>query len=111
MHKYFVSPKERNGSCYYEFYKGKWDEKTFWKEDSICIDDNDWYDCEFVDILIKYAPNYDPFGETEINKFQWEQIKTDCLLCGGKSAALAKEADHWMIDTFSKYSVFTILGI
>jgi hypothetical protein len=28
--KYFVTNKERQGTCYHEFYKGKWDEKTFW---------------------------------------------------------------------------------
>ena len=111
MQKYFVRPKDRNGSCYYEFYKGKWDEKTFWKEDSICIDDNDWYDCDFVDIIIKHVPYYDPFGETEINQEQWECIKKDAILSGGKSKEIAIEADKWMIDTFNEYKVFTILGL
>ena len=32
MQKYFVRPKDRNGSCYYEFYKGKWDKKHFGKK-------------------------------------------------------------------------------
>ena len=27
MQKYFVKSKDRNGSCYYEFYKGEWDKK------------------------------------------------------------------------------------
>ena len=111
MQKYFIKSKDRNGSCYYEFYKGKWDGKTFWKDDSICIDDNDFFDCDFIDVLIKYVPNYDPFGETEITKHQWEQIKADCILSGGKTAAIVKEADKWMVDTFSKYPIFTILGL
>ena len=41
--KYFVYNNQRDGTCYHEFYKGKWDGKTFWKDDSICIDDNDFY--------------------------------------------------------------------
>ena len=93
------------------FIKANGIKKLFWKEDSICIDDDDLFDCDFIEILIKYVPNYDPFGETEITKHQWEQIKTDCLLSGGKSAAIVKGADKWMIDTFSKHPIFTILGL
>lgn len=111
MQKYFVSPKDRKGSCYYEFYKGKWNKKTFWKEDSICISDCDLLDCDFIEILIKYVPNYAPFGVTEITKKQWRQIKADCILSRGKSAAIVEEAEKWMKDTFSKYSIFTVLGI
>lgn len=62
-----------------------------------------------VEMLIKHVPNYDPFGETEINSFQREQIKADCLLSGSKSAAIVKESEKWMLDTFSKHAVFTIL--
>ena len=111
MHKYFVRPKYKTGSCYHEFSKGKWDGKTFWREDSICIDDDDLLEGDFVEILIKHVPNYDPYGETEINKFQWEQIKADCTLSGGKSSAIVKEAEKWMVDTFDKYEVFTIIGL
>ena len=111
MHKYFIRPNDKNGSSYYEFYKGKWDEKTFWKEDSICINDNDFYDSEFDNIIIKFSPEYNPFGETEITKSQWNQIKSEAILCGGKASEIAIEADEWVIDTFSKHEVFTILGL
>lgn len=33
--KYFCSVNNRAGTCYHEFYRGKWDDKTFWKSDSI----------------------------------------------------------------------------
>lgn len=111
MQKYFVRPKDRKASCYYEFHKGKWDEKTFWKEDSICIDDDDLLNCDFIEILIKYVPNYDPFGATKITKQQWEQVEADCILSGGKSSAIVKEAKKWTNDTFSEHNIFTILGL
>ena len=38
--KYFVKNSERESTCYHEFYKGKWDEKTFWKEDSLLLHDD-----------------------------------------------------------------------
>ena len=111
MKKYFVSSKETESSCYYEFYKGKWDEETFWKDDSIYIKDDDLDDCNFFDILTKHVPDFAPFGETEIACQQWEMVKAEALAEGGKNAEIVMEADEWIQDTFSKYEVFTILGI
>jgi len=51
---------------------------------------------------MKHVPNYDPFGETEIAKHQWNRIQADWILSGGKSAAIVKEAEKWRIDTFSQ---------
>ena len=73
--KCFVFDKDRKHSNYYEFYKGKWDEKTFWKEDSISLDDNILYEhLGFEDAIIEIIPDYDPFGETEISSEQWRAI-------------------------------------
>jgi hypothetical protein len=33
------------------------------------------------------------------------------MYCPGKSAAIVKEANKWIENTFSKHSVFTILGL
>lgn len=111
MGKYFVNVKEIKNWLSYEFYKGKWDEKTFWKEDSIYISDVDLDDCKFFDILIKHVPYLNTFDETEISRQQWEMIKTEALAEGGKDAELIMETEEWMNDTFSKHEVFTILGI
>lgn len=111
MQKYFVKPTDRKGSCYYEFYKGEWDENTFWKDDSICINDDDIYDSELDNIIIGFVPNYDPFGETVVTFRQWEQIKNAAISAGGKAAEIVQEAEEWMVDTFSKHNIFTILGL
>ena len=55
--KYFVFDHQRNGSCYYEFYKGKWDGKTFWNPDSISIHDDYFFD-GFADAIIEIVPYY-----------------------------------------------------
>ena len=34
---YFITNSEMIGTCYHEFYKGKWDGEIFWKEDSLLI--------------------------------------------------------------------------
>jgi hypothetical protein len=107
---WFIRPQYRKGSCCYELYKGKWNKRTYWKDDSICIND-DMYDSEFDKIIIKFVPTYGPFGETKITKEQREQIKTEAKSVGGKSAEIVNEAEMWMLDNFSKYHIFTILGI
>ncbi len=111
MKTYFISPKERKDSCYYEFYKGKWDNKTFWKEDSICIHDNHLLDSDFDRIIIEIIPEFNPFGKTEITKKQWKKIKNKSISVGGKAEIIVKEADEWINDTFAVYDIFTILGL
>ena len=59
--KYFVTDRERDGTCYHEFYKGRWDGKTFWKEDSISLHDNIMFQAkEFIAALVVCVPKYDP---------------------------------------------------
>ena len=38
--KYFVMLDECKNTCYHEFYKGEWDEETFWKNDSLYLHDD-----------------------------------------------------------------------
>ena len=111
--KYFVAPAQCEGTCYYEFFKGKWDGKTFWKNDSICLHDNILFAISgFEEAIIAVIPTYDPFGETEVYPEQWSKIgeltkqKQDT-----KAHELYLEADSWVQYVFSSYDCFTILGI
>ncbi|MBQ5815859.1 MAG: hypothetical protein IIW33_00195 [Oscillospiraceae bacterium] len=110
MEKYFASIKKLKGTCYHEFYKGKWDEKTHWKEDSIYLHD-DYMHRDFVKLLVKNVPNYEYFGPTTVTKVQWDNIKAKATKKGGKAEALVSEVESWISDTFSKHDEFTILGI
>lgn len=72
---YFVTNDERIGTCYHEFFKGKWDGETFWKEDSLCLDDDLLCECRaFGNAILSVIPSYSPFGITEISPEQWEAI-------------------------------------
>ena len=110
--KYFVSNSEREGTCYHEFYKGKWDGKTFWKEDSLSLHDDIMFENQgFVDAIIEIIPTYDPFSETEISFETWEKIGQIIREKDEKSQELYQEADNWLNDVFKEYECFTILGI
>ena len=110
--KYFVRNIERDGTCYHEFYKGKWDEKTFWKDDSLFLHDDVMFKNQgFVDAVIDVIPTYDPFGETEITHEIWKKIGQVIKEKDEKSKELYQEADVWVNDVFKEYECITILGI
>ena len=110
--KYFVCDNERKGTCYHEFYKGKWDEKTFWKEDSIFLHDDIMFENKgFVDAIVKAVPTYAKYGVTEISLEEWEKIGLNIMLKDEISQEIYCEADIWVKEVFKEYECFTILGI
>lgn len=111
--KYFVKDEQREGTCYHEFYKGKWDGKTFWKNDSICLHDDILCRVSaFEEALAAVLPAYNPFGETDVYPTQWEEIGRMIREKDNEEAvAVYLEADAWAREAFSAFGCFTILGI
>lgn len=108
--KYFIFNNQRDGTCYHEFYKGKWDNHTFWKSDSIFLHD-DLLQRGFYDTLIEVIPEYDRFGITEVSAAQWLIIGKNILEKDAKSQALYNEVNDWVQNTLQSNNCFTILGI
>lgn len=110
--KYFINVSEKNGSSYYEFYKGKWDGSTFWKEDSLLMhDDIMFIHGGFEEALVMGAPHYDPFGQTEISKEEWIHIGELIPDTDKESKEIYDEADKWLKKVFLEHDCFTILGL
>ncbi|MBQ2902706.1 MAG: hypothetical protein IJE49_12805 [Agathobacter sp.] len=110
--KYFVKDNERIGTCYHEFYKGKWDKHTVWKSDSIFIHDDCLFENpDFQDAIEEVIPPYDPFGITEITFEEWRKIGEVISIKNLVSQEIYNEADVWLKDVFEVYGCFTILGI
>ena len=110
--KYFIKDKDRKGTCYYEFYKGKWDGESFWKTDSILLhDDIVFQNEEFIDAILKVVPSYNPFGEIEISNVEWKAIGQFIELKSTTVREIYFEADEWLQEVFTEYDCFTILGI
>ena len=108
--KYFVFDHQRDGTCYHEFYKGKWDGHTFWKADSLSLDDSYLFK-DFIDAILSVVPNYDPFDITEISAAEWEEIGKIIITKDQESQAVYNEANEWLKSVFKTYGCFTILGI
>ncbi len=111
--KYFVYDDQRKGTGYHEFCKGKWNEKTFWSPDSLCLHDDIL--CEaasFTAALTLVLPAYDPFGETEVHPEHWKQLRERIYSTEDELAMeLYREADEWAQSAFATHGCFTIIGI
>ncbi len=108
---YFCMEPERKGTCYHEFYMGKFDGVSFWQKDSILIHD-DVHDALGMPALFSQVlPGYSPFAQTEVNEAQWRAILAKAETIGGELLAAVREADAWAHLNFQTHSVFTMLGI
>lgn len=111
--KYFVNNDQRKGTCYHEFYKGIWDEHTFWASDSLCLHDDVLFEAVvFTEAISALLPAYNPFGETEVYPEHWKQLGVRLSKTKDKLAMeLYSEADEWVQSTFKTHGCFTIIGI
>jgi hypothetical protein len=110
--RFFNTNEERHGSCYHEFYPGKWDGETFWSQDSLYLDDDILTDCPaFEKAISAVIPAYDPYGVTVIGREEWKQIGQLAEKAGEMAAALYTEADAWATAVLREQPCFTILGI
>lgn len=111
--KYFVNDDQRKGTCYHEFYKGKWDGEIFWAPDSIALHDDILYEAvAFTEAISAVFPEYDPSGEIEIDPERWKMIGEKIFQAGDQLALeLYGEADKWAQSVFLSYGCFTVLGI
>jgi len=109
--KYFCYVSDRVGTCYHEFYKGKWDHKTFWTSDSILIHDDTLMELEIYKAFAAVIPDYDPYGVTEVNQSQWKDILNYTSQLATEAKTALNEARFWVNEVFENEKVFTILGI
>lgn len=110
--KYFVTNGEREGTCYHEFYRGKWDSKTFWNDDSIYLHDDVLLENRgFADALLLVVPNYDPYRDTEVSSEDWARVGKAIRQDDRGSLELYDEAGAWLEEVFKTEDCFTILGV
>lgn len=110
--EYEVLRFERDGTGYHEFYRGKWDGQSFWRDDSLYIDDYRLFEIKgFVGALRAAVPYYDSYGITEISREQWKKLGTLISCDGGNAQELYQELSERADEVFKKHDCFTILGL
>lgn len=108
---YFIKSAEREGSCYHEFIKGKWDGKTVWSNNSVLLHDDTFNALKLYDLFALFVVNYDTYGITQINEQQWQAIYNKSKEIGGEVQSAIEELNHWCQHNFQTETVFTVLGI
>ena len=103
---------QREGTAYHEFFKGKWDEKTFWRNESIYLFDDELVRHKgFYHALCQAVPGYDPYAMVEVSKENWKAVRKYIPEDDTESIELYEEADSWAEEVFKEFTCFTILGL
>ena len=110
--KYFVNYEEwkaLGGTNYFEFQQGRFKNK-FWLENSICIH-MDVFDQLLLDDLFYFSLGaVDYFGETDINKEQWQKIVEKSKENELWQIAV-EEMTPWVEKCFVRHKYFSIVGV
>ena len=109
--RFFVKDNERKNTNYHEFYKGRWDGVTFWKEDSLLLHMDIFDQLNLYSVFIAALPDFNYYGETYVTPAQYELLKSSAFTQGGEIAVLFAELDIWVSECFKTESCFIIQGI
>lgn len=102
--------KALGGTCYFEFQRGRHRGKH-WLERSVYLHMDQFEYLKLYEIFSQALPHFDYFGLTEVTPAQYDRLKALALACGGDTAALFQELDHWVQNCYLTENVFTICGI
>ena len=108
--KYFITERERDGTWYHEWAKGKHSGETFWNDDSILLSVETMRDIGLYKFFYDVIPHYDKYEDAAIDKDLWENIKERSKEYSTQIQECIAEAEDWVQDTFKEYEVFTIIG-
>lgn len=114
--KYFTDNFERRGTCYHEFTRGEWDEKTFWSDESLYLRDDYMSDLKLYELVFKPAfaeigETFSRWGGNKVTRNIWEHMLSYAEDVGGEVWDLFFEITPWAEKNLSRYDEFWILGI
>ena len=98
--KYFITERERDGTWYHEWFKGKHNGETFWNDDSILLSVETMRDIGMYDFFYDVIPNYDAYENAVIDKDLWENIKERSKEYSTQIQECIAEAESWVQETF-----------
>lgn len=112
--KYFWTEAERKRrltTCCFEFQKGRFDGKTFWKSDSLYLHADIFDKSELFDVFGKALNGFNYYGANEVTADEWRILLNMSKKLGEVSAEIISELEPWGEENFKTYKVFSILGI
>lgn len=111
--KYFINGNERENSkstCYIEFQRGSYDGQV-WKETSICIDEEIFYDLKLRRLFSSVLPQFDYFGVTTVSAEAMGRVRAAAVSYLPETVECIEELCAWINEGGDSDAVFTIIGM
>lgn len=109
--KYCCLNNERQGSCYFEFQKGKQDNWCFWMDDSLYLHADIVDELHISKLLMQVVPYFHYYGATHVSREYWQEVKRLSGEMDSKTQEIIAEIDEWVQNCFLTEKYFTLLGI
>ena len=110
--RYFLNEAQRKateGTCYFEFQKGKFKNK-FWLKDSLYLYADTFDSLMLYELFSNSIESFFYYAPTEVNKEQWEKLVAKSKE-NEQWEDVIEELCPWVEKCFSEHRCFTICGI
>lgn len=113
--RFFVTEEERKSSgssAFIEFQKGKWNGEC-WNINSICMDEDLFYDLHLRRLFSMTLPQFDYYGITQVlgSEFKTVLEAAKDFEDNPDAAACMNELKEWLGDGEDDEILFTICGM
>lgn len=111
--KYFIGEEERQNSgstCFIEFQKGNY-ENEVWHIDSLCMDEELFYDLKLRKLFSSVLPQFDYFGITQVSSEQFSKVKDAAVNFSPETRECISELSEWLENSKNEGVLFTIVGM
>jgi len=111
--RFFITEEERRrtgSSAFIEFQRGNYDGEC-WHIDSICMDEDIFYELHLRRFFSMVLPQFDYYGITQVSACEFEKIKE---MSGNFSIDVSeciKELSEWLGEYDDQEILFTICGM
>lgn len=111
--KYFITEAERKqtkSTCFIEFQHGRY-EGEIWHIDSICMDEEIFYDLKLKRLFSSLLEQFDYFGITQVTEEQFVKIKAAASNYLPETSEAIEELNEWLGKNEPGSVLFTIIGM
>lgn len=109
-YKYFILPKDREGTFYHEFQRGNHPNR-YWENTSLLLDGEMMDRLKLEKFFNRVIKNYDYYGRTIIDQETWNKMKLESLNESLEIQDFILELTPWAEESLMEYNCFTINGI
>jgi len=111
--RFFITEEERKrigSTSFVEFQRGKYD-GACWHIDSLCMDEDIFYELKLRRFFSMLLPQFDYFGITQVSCEEFRKLKEASVNYSTDVAACVTELSEWLGPEVEDSVFFTICGM